>query len=82
MTEKPSKTRIDIKTSAAPETDTSYAELNAELEEVLATLQHEDIDVDQAMEAYQRGMMLVAQLDSYLREAETKIIKLKADFSA
>jgi len=77
-----SNKKIAIKLSDAPTSDKSYAELNAELEEVMATLQHEDIDVDQAMEAYQKGMTLVAQLEIYLREAENKITKLKADFSA
>jgi exodeoxyribonuclease VII small subunit len=59
----------------------SYAEMSAELEAVLARLQHDDIDVDEALEAYKKGMELVGKLEAYLKEAENTITKIKADFS-
>jgi len=59
----------------------SYAELSAELDDVLARLQHDDVDIDEALQAYRRGMVLVTALDRYLKEAENKITKLRADFS-
>ncbi len=58
----------------------TYAELRQELDIVLGTLQQDDIDVDDALKAYERGMELVHQLEAALKVAENKITKLKAKF--
>jgi len=60
----------------------TYAELKQELDELLDTLQQEDISVDDALKAYERGMELVKQLEATLNEAENRITKLKAKFDA
>jgi exodeoxyribonuclease VII small subunit len=60
----------------------NYAELKAELDEVMEKLQSDDIGVDEALKAYERGMELVKQLEAKLNEAENKITKLKAKFDA
>lgn len=60
----------------------TYAELKLELDELLDNLQQEDIDVDDALKTYERGMELVKQLEDKLKSAENKIIKLKAKFDA
>ncbi len=59
----------------------NYQALKAELEEVLAKLQTEDLDVDQALILYQRGLELVQQLDAYLKTAENTVKELKARFN-
>lgn len=59
----------------------SYQELKTELEGVLAKLQTEDLDVDEALGLYQRGLELVQQLDTYLKTAENTIQELKARFN-
>lgn len=59
----------------------NYQELNAELETILEALQHDDIDVDEAMKQYERGLTIVAQLEAYLKSAENNIQELQAKFS-
>jgi len=58
----------------------TYAELKLELDELLDTLQQDDISVDDALKAYERGMELVKELEATLNEAENKITKIKAKF--
>lgn len=60
----------------------TYQDLNRELETVLGCLQSGDLDIDAAVKAYERGMELVKKLEAYLKEAENKIIKVKADFGS
>lgn len=61
---------------------TDYKALSAELDEVLAKLQSPDVDVDEAVKAYERGMAIAKQLETYLKEAENKVAKVKADWAA
>jgi exodeoxyribonuclease VII small subunit len=58
-----------------------YKSLNAELDEVLLKLQSEDLDVDTAVALYERGIEITKELERYLKEAENKVSKIKADFS-
>ena len=60
----------------------SYQALQTELDTVMAELQREDLDVDAALQHYQRGLELVRQLQQYLETAENKVIELKAKFKA
>ena len=60
--------------------ETTYAELKSELDGVLNALQQDDISVDDAMKCYERGMELVKQLETTLKDAENKITKLKHKF--
>jgi exodeoxyribonuclease VII small subunit len=57
-----------------------YQSMSTELEVILAELQQGELDVDEAMKKYERGLELVAALESYLKDAETKVIKLKNQF--
>jgi exodeoxyribonuclease VII small subunit len=59
-----------------------YQILKTELDAVLTDLQREDLDVDQALDHYQRGLELVRQLETYLKGAENKLTELKAPFKA
>lgn len=59
-------------------TDASYEALKSELDSVMAELQREDLDVDQALKAYQRGLELLQQLEAYLRTVENQVEELKA----
>lgn len=60
---------------------TDYKSLNTELDELLAKLQSEDLDVDEAVALYERGIAITQELEIYLKEAENKVAKIKADFS-
>jgi exodeoxyribonuclease VII small subunit len=64
----------------AKSTKPNYQTLKNELEGVMAKLQDEDLDVDEALSLYQRGLELVKQLDSYLKTAENTVNELKARF--
>lgn len=54
-----------------------YRALSDELETIVLALQQDDIDVDVAMQKYERGLELIAQLEKYLKTAENKIDKLQ-----
>lgn len=58
----------------------SYQEMNKELESLLSDLQSSDMDIDEALKAYERGMELVKELETYLKTTENKIIKIKTQF--
>lgn len=62
--------------------DVDYQALDAELQELLAKLDSDDIDVDDAIAQYERGMEIIKQMETHLQEAENKVEKIKADFSA
>jgi exodeoxyribonuclease VII small subunit len=58
-----------------------YAALQAELDELLAGMQREDVNVDQALEHYARGLEIIQLLEVYLQTAENTVRELKASFS-
>lgn len=56
----------------------SYEELAHELDSVIANLQRDELDVDEALKNYQRGLELTKILENYLNKAESQIKKIKA----
>ena len=60
--------------------DFDYQALSRELDEILETLQTADLDIDEAVKSYERGMTIVKQLEAYLKTAQNKVIKVKTDF--
>ena len=56
----------------------TYRSLKTELDIILAELQQEDIDVDQTLAKYQRGLELIKQLETQLKDAENTITELQA----
>lgn len=65
---------------ASKSTVLSYESLNTELENIMLQLQDESLDIDLALEHYQRGLELVKALEDYLKNSENKINELKAKF--
>lgn len=61
---------------------TDYKALSAELDQVLTKLQSAELDVDEAVAAYERGMEIAKELETYLKQAENKVTKIKADWEA
>lgn len=57
-----------------------YAALQLELNSVLAALQDDTTDIDEAVKLYERGMELVGQLETHLKEASNTITKLQKKF--
>jgi exodeoxyribonuclease VII small subunit len=62
-------------------TKPTYEELNTELETIVISLQQDDIDIDVAVTQYERGLVLVKQLEDHLATATNTIEELKASFS-
>ena len=59
-----------------------YMTLKTELDSVMFELQREDLDVDAALQYYERGLELVRQLEHYLMTAENRVTELKAHFNS
>jgi exodeoxyribonuclease VII small subunit len=57
-----------------------YVALSSELDTIVAKLQSSDLDVEEAVKAYTRGMEITQQLEKYLKQAENQVIKIKADW--
>ena len=58
----------------------TYHDLSTELETILIKLQSAELDIDEAVKAYERGMEIVKKLETYLKNAENKVTKIKASF--
>jgi exodeoxyribonuclease VII small subunit len=54
----------------------SYSQLNQSLEAVISKLQSSDLDVDEVISEYQKGIDLVKKLENYLKTAQNKVVKL------
>jgi exodeoxyribonuclease VII small subunit len=54
----------------------NYKTLSSELDTVVAELQSSDVDIDRAIELYERGQKILIEIETYLKTAETKISKL------
>ena len=54
-----------------------YKTLSAELDNILAQMQVDDVDVDKAIALYERGMTITKELEAYLKTAENKVHKVK-----
>lgn len=61
---------------------TDYEALSTELDEILNKLQSAELNVDEAVGLYERGMKIAKELESYLQEADNKVAKVKADWEA
>ena len=56
-----------------------YTTMMQELQSLLTEMQAEDLDVDAALEKYERGQRLIAELERYLKTAENKITQRTLD---
>lgn len=59
----------------------NYQAASAELEAILLELQSGELDIEVAVKQYERGLELIAALETYLKTAENRVTKLKAQFS-
>lgn len=57
--------------------DKSYKELQAELDALMARLQDDELDVDEAIKTYEAASKVITQLQKYLQTAENKLKKVK-----
>lgn len=61
--------------------DFNYRQLNNDLEAIVDRLQIGELDIDEALKQYERGVAIVKQLQDYLKMSENKITKAKQSFS-
>lgn len=54
-----------------------YADIRRELDTVLATLQDQAADIDEALALYKKGQALITELEAYLEQASNEIKALK-----
>jgi exodeoxyribonuclease VII small subunit len=54
----------------------NYQSLREELDEVLDKIQSDSVDVDEALELYEKGIELAKKLEDYLDKAQNKITKI------
>lgn len=59
-----------------------YKVLNTELDKILVKLQSAELDVDQAVELYEKGMKIADELETYLKKAENKVSKIRIDWES
>lgn len=57
-----------------------YQKLSAELDKILEDMQSTDIDIDDAVKKYEKGMQILAQLERQLKTAENKVKKVRSEF--
>jgi exodeoxyribonuclease VII small subunit len=58
----------------------SYRTIKGELDEVMRNLQSEELDVDEAIELFNKGHLLLKELEDYLNSAENTVKQIKAKF--
>ena len=51
----------------------------AELEEISTWFQNPDIDLDEALKKYERGLALIKEAQMHLKKTENEFKKIKAD---
>ena len=57
-----------------------YRQLKEELDIVISKLQSEGIDIEEALELYKQGQVLIKELETYLSTAENTVKELQAKF--
>lgn len=56
----------------------SYKRLADELQQVTSDLESGELDIDEAVKCYERGLEIVRELETQLKTAENRVEELKA----
>ncbi len=59
----------------------NYRKLNNELDDIVDKLQNADLDIDESLKLYERGMEIVRQLQAYLKDNQNRVTKIKKKFT-
>lgn len=57
-----------------------YQKMADELSVLVEWFESDQVDLDQAVDKYQQAMELLKEMEDYLKTAENKVLKIKADF--
>lgn len=56
----------------------TYQEMSSQLDKLITELQDGSIDIDEALQKYEKADKLIEEMEKYLKNAENKIEKIKA----
>lgn len=56
----------------------NYRQLKDELDQIVADLDSVDLDVEEALKLYDKGQVVIKELEEYLKTAENRVEELKA----
>jgi len=65
-----------------PEEKFNFTKAYQEIEEINEWFQEEEIDLDEALRKYERGMELINKCKERLKEAENKFEEIKKKYAA
>lgn len=65
--------------NARPVGELTYNEANAELESIVRALESNQLELEESLSLYQRGVELLASLRSRLKDAEQKVSALMGE---
>lgn len=64
------------------ETEYNFTKNLKELEEITSWFESEEVDLDQALTKFERGMTLAAELKDHLSGVENRVEKIKQKFTS
>jgi len=56
----------------------NYQALSEELETILNELQSDNLDISKALSSYERGLVIIKQLEDYIKRAENSITTINS----
>ena len=59
----------------------TYQQLSQELDDLMLSLESGELDIDEAVKRYERGLTIVKQLEEHLNTAENTVKRLRSQFS-
>lgn len=62
-----------------PEKATSFAALQAQLNQIIEWFESDQVDLDDAIEKYEEAAKLIKRMEDYLAAAENKIKKISLE---
>lgn len=60
----------------------NFTKLSSELDSILESLDSGRLSIDDSIKQYEHGMEIVGRLETYLKEAENKVTKIKAKWGS
>lgn len=66
--------------SSKPKSNASFQQRLADLNAIVAWFETEDMDIDEALKQYEKGLELIKELNDYLKTAKNKVEAIKLKF--
>ena len=59
-----------------------FADAYKELEQIVEWFEHEDVDIEEGLKKFERGLLLASQCKERLKTVENRVHEIRAKFSA